>query len=605
MSATTTFDSTKESLSDMLRSIQEGKTQLPDFQRGWVWDDGHIRSLLASVSLSYPIGTVMLLMTGDGHIRFRPRLIEGVHLPTRVEPERLILDGQQRLTSLFQAIFLKQPVETRDSRKKQRKVWYYIDIAKALETDGDRDEAIISIPEDRMLRNFRGEVIADYSTPASEYAFGLFPLSKVFDCFEWRDAYHEYWDYNKDKLKQFNLFEREVIKRFEQYQMPKISLHESTPKEAVCIVFEKVNTGGVSLTVFELMTATFAADDYNLRDDWQTRRTIFQDYKVLDGVTSDDLLQAITLLATNERRRRSLDAGTPPENAPGVSCKRKDILRLTLDEYKYWVDAATKGFKKVAGLLYSQKLYTSRDLPYRTQLVPLAAVFAVLGDEADKDSVRTRLVRWYWCGILGELYGSAIETRFAKDLPEILRWIKGGEEPDTVRDANFVPVRLHTLRTRNSAAYKGIYALLLRDGGLDFLSGKPIEEQMYSEEQIDIHHIFPRGWCDLQGIPKQRYDSIVNKTPLSARTNKLIGSKAPSLYLMQMQQRAEVEEERMDAILGTHIIDPICLRLDEFDEFFQLRERALLQRIEQAMGKAVDFDSMLTSDDFGADEDES
>ncbi|MBX3012538.1 MAG: DUF262 domain-containing protein [Caldilineaceae bacterium] len=604
MNTTTTFDSTKESLSDLLRSIAEGKTQLPDFQRGWVWDDEHIRSLLASVSLSFPIGTVMMLATGNEQVRFRPRLVEGVQLQTWVEPERLILDGQQRLTSLFQSLWSGRAVATRDSRKKARNLWYYIDIAKALDPNGDRDEAVISLPEDRIVRNFRGEVIADYSSPEKEYEAGLFPLLKLFSSSDWRRAYSKYWKYDDKHMEMFDGFEDTIIKRFEQYQMPKITLSEATPKEAVCIVFEKVNTGGVSLTVFELMTATFAADDYNLRDDWQRRKELLSDLPVLDTVTSDDLLQAITLLATYQRNRDSINYGISRERSPGVSCKRKDILRLSLAEYLRWVDAITEGFKRAAKLLYSQKIFTARDLPYRTQLVPLAAVYALLGDRANTDSVRTKLMQWYWCGVLGELYGSAIETRFAKDLPEILVWIEGGNEPDTIRDANFVPARLYTLRTRNSAAYKGIYALLLRDGGQDFRSGEPIDVQMYTADRIDIHHIFPRGWCEKQGIDKRRYDSIINKTPLAAKTNQMIGSKAPSSYLQQMQQQAGVDPGRMDQMLYSHVIDPIHIRNDHFENFLVERERALLQRIERAMGKPILTDSVLTVDDFGLDEED-
>src|SRR5687768_6516255 len=104
MEAITTFDSTKESLLDLLNSVQDGETQLPDFQRGWVWDDEHLRSLLASISVSFPIGAVMMLETGNPNVRFKPRLVEGLTLPVVPEPERLILDGQQRLTSLFQAL---------------------------------------------------------------------------------------------------------------------------------------------------------------------------------------------------------------------------------------------------------------------------------------------------------------------------------------------------------------------------------------------------------------------------------------------------------------------------------------------------------------------
>jgi hypothetical protein len=119
MRSITMFDSTKENLLDLLRSLRECKTQLPDFQRGWVWDDLHIRSLLASVSMSYPVGAVMMLQTGNPDVRFKPRPVEGIAPPIPpVEPERLILDGQQRLTSLFQSLLLDKAVLTKDIRDK-------------------------------------------------------------------------------------------------------------------------------------------------------------------------------------------------------------------------------------------------------------------------------------------------------------------------------------------------------------------------------------------------------------------------------------------------------------------------------------------------------
>src|SRR5471032_1908472 len=116
MRSITMFDSTKENLLDLLRSLRECKTQLPDFQRGWVWDDLHIRSLLASVSMSYPIGAVMMLQTGNPDVRFQPRPVEGARPDPPREPERLVLDGQQRLTSLFQSLSMGEPVATRDAR---------------------------------------------------------------------------------------------------------------------------------------------------------------------------------------------------------------------------------------------------------------------------------------------------------------------------------------------------------------------------------------------------------------------------------------------------------------------------------------------------------
>ena len=110
----TTFDITKTTLNDLLEEIKKGKIQLPDFQRGWIWDDNHIRDLLVSIAHSFPIGAVMLLEVG-GDVRFETRIVEGLdnRVPNGQAPETLILDGQQRLTTLTQALFLKEPVHTR------------------------------------------------------------------------------------------------------------------------------------------------------------------------------------------------------------------------------------------------------------------------------------------------------------------------------------------------------------------------------------------------------------------------------------------------------------------------------------------------------------
>ena len=591
MSAVTTFDSTKSFLKDILKDTTTGKIQLPDFQRGWVWDDERIKSLLASVSLSFPIGAVMMLQTGNDDVRFKPRLIEGLILEPQPKPGQLILDGQQRLTALYQAILRKEAVDTEDIRKKPIKKYYYIDIEKSLNPYIDREECIRSIAEDRFVRNFRGEPIEDYSTPENEFEAGLFPLNQILDSSNWRMAYQEYWwnrENGKNKIRLFNEFEKEIISRFVEYQIPLIMMNNGTPKEAVCLVFEKVNTGGVTLTVFELLTATFAADNFNLRVDWErVRNKHLKKSSVLQGIENTDFLQAVCLLATRARKLKKLEEGETEEKAPAVSCKRKDILKLKLEEYTENADKVAHGFEKAAKLLNIQNIFMSKDIPYRTQITPLAATLAVLGEEADTDGVRKKIFQWYWCGVLGELYGSTVEARFAKDLLELLEWIKGGPEPTTVREASFDPERLNTLRTRNSAAYKGIYVLLMRDGGIDFRTGEPIDIQTYSDDSIDVHHIFPQDWCKNCGISQDEYNSIINKTPLSAKTNRIIGGNAPSSYIERLQKIAGIDELRMDEILASHVIEPALIRNDNFEEFFETRKKTILKRIEKAMGKPV------------------
>lgn len=298
----------------------------------------------------------------------------------------------------------------------------------------------------------------------------------------------------------------------------------------------------------------------------------------------------MTLLATRARREQAIKNGTVPANAPGISCTRKDILNLKLDEYTTWADPVMEGFEKAAKLLHTQKIFYARDLPYQTQIIVLAAIFAALGDRSDAEPVFTKLVRWYWCGVFGELYNSGLESRLAKDLPQVLHWIQFCDsEPDTITDANFAPNRLLRLYTRRSAAYKGLSALLLRDRGCDFLTGVDIDTLIHFGDSIDIHHVFPRQWCENNGIKAELYDSVINKTPLSARTNKIISSNAPSVYLSNLQTRGDITEERMNEIVRSHVIDPTTLRADNFYNFLSARQNALLQRIEKAMGKSLLF----------------
>lgn len=589
---TSGFDTSKELLSELLKRVGNGHTQLPDFQRGWVWDDDHVRSLLSSVSLSYPIGAVMMLETGNPEFGFKPRLVEGVELTSPPKPQRLILDGQQRLTSLFQAIAGKKAVETMDSRGKKIHRWYYLDMAKALDPNADREEAIVGVPEDRIVRTFRGEVAADYSTVERECGAEMFPLRVIFDQpakDRWQVAYLQLDQSDMPaRLARWSLFQERVLSHFAQYHVPVIELAKATPKEAVCQVFEKVNTGGVSLTVFELLTATYAAENFNLRDDWAERSARLYQYSVLRGVQSTDLLQAVTLVYTYQRQQQALVEGVERERAPGVSAKRREMLRLPRLAYEELAESLTRGFIVAARLMHSQKIFDARDLPYPTQLTPLAAILSVLGNRAELESVRRQLVRWFWCGVFGELYGSATESRFALDLPQVVDWCNGGVEPNTVAIATFDPNRLLSLRTRNSAAYKGLYALLMRNGVRDFRTGEGIEISTYFDESIDIHHIFPKAWYTKQPeIDPRRADSIVNKTPLSSKTNRIISSNPPSVYLGRLQSNANIDSQRMDEILCSHAIDPGALRDDDFERFFKARQNALLDRIEEAMGKPI------------------
>lgn len=587
-----TFKSNDTDISQILKEIANGENQLPDFQRGWVWDDNRIQALIASISNSYPVGALMFLEYGGDTVRFKYRPFTGVRIDDK-KPDKLVLDGQQRLTSIFCSMFCRDAVPTQTDKNKAIKRFYYLDMQKCLDASVDREDAILSIPEDRVVRsNFGREVDLDLSTSEKEFEQHMFPLNIAYDhgaCADWRNAYQKYHDYDSDIMRQYTEFETSVLRTIQDYKVPVITLDKSTPKDAVCQVFENVNTGGISLTVFELVTATYAAENFELRKDWEVRQNEFISKSmltpgdttnaVLSVVSATDFLTATTLYSRYLTRAAGGEA---------VSCKRKDVLKLSFEDYKNNAPTVSDGFIEAAKFLKEQRIFSARDLPYSTQLIPMAAIFALLGNRAQDGTVKAKIARWYWSGVLGEMYGSANETRYANDVTGVLPWIENGSaEPDTVSRAYFNPTRLLSLQTRQSAAYKGIMALILQTGAQDFISGRAMDFTIFLDENTDIHHIFPKAYCVKQEVEKVKWNSIVNKTPIFARTNRIIGGKAPSNYLAQMENDGHVNASQVDAFVASHEIDMISMRNDDFDVFFIKRAKSLLKLIGTAMGKPI------------------
>ena len=592
-----TFDSTKASLHDLLNNIYDGKIQLPDFQRGWVWDDDHIRDLLVSIAQSFPVGAIMLLETG-GNIHFQTRPIEGIEISNVNEtfPEKLILDGQQRLTTLTQAIAIKTPVNTQTSKGKKIKRYYYFDIRHALDSPFDLENAIIAVDENRQLRtNFGRDVALDLSSRELECQQLYFPCNQIMNSDHWEDTLHKV---APEQFSTYMNFRKNILNSFRNYQLPVILLEKGTTKEAICIVFEKVNTGGVQLSVFELVTASYAAEGYNLRDDWfgsklrnvESRRNRMGKDQLLRDIEATDFLQAITLIHTYQRKLTDIEDGKTGKKVRPVSAKRADVLELPLTAWKHWADQVEQGFKMVGKFLRKESFFIQREIPYRTQIVPLAAILTKLGERWLEPRIYDKLARWFWCGVLGEMYGGAVETRIANDYEELLNWFESEEDlPRTVQDATFQPDRFYTLRSRLSAAYKGINVLILREGAQDWFWKAGIQELDTNEVSLDIHHIFPRKWCKLNKKLSKIYDCILNKTPLSYKANRKIGGDSPSLYLQRIQKEKQVKlnDEEMDNLLASHAINPILMRNNDFEKFITDRKDRLGQLIAKAMGKQI------------------
>lgn len=593
----------------LLQEVDKCEMQLPEFQRDWTWDDNRIQGILASLSQGYPMGAIMRLEYGNNDVKFKYRPIEGVS-KINIEPKFLILDGQQRMTSMYRAVFCKKPVKTKNEQKKELSRFYYIDINKALDPYTDREEAILSIPEDRQLKSdFNRKIDLDLSTRELEFENEMFPVNIMFDNNEredWADGYKDYYNNSQEAKEKYKRFRAEVLDTIVTYKLPVITLKQSTPREAVCKVFENVNTGGVPLTVFELVTATFATYGFDLREDWihkeqdESKKPSCSDIiwgknetlktDVMDGIDETMFLQTITLY-TNYLK----------DDVP-TSCKRKDVLALDYNDYMNNKETVLDGFKLARRFLMSQYVFRQRDLPYASQIIPLAAICAVIGQtKFNQPKTQDIIAQWFWCGILGEMYGGANETKYAYDIEDVVNSVNNEESQNrTINSAFFSATRLLSMQSRQSAAYKGIMALVYRAKCEDLMNGTTMDIVKSMDESPDIHHIFPQDYCINKGYERGKWNSIVNKTPLLPSSNRAIGGKAPSVYTAKIIKSAGINDYTMRHRFETHLVNYDYLVNDDFDAYFIDRAKKLLTVIESAMGKAVsDRESEQTEKAFG------
>lgn len=529
-------------------------------------------------------------LDAGGDLSFQPRAIEGA--PQHPQPDTFLLDGQQRMTSLYQALKYPGPVDTHNRSRRKIARWYYVDMLESMNATPDLDKMIFSVPENKKVTTDIGRtVVLDLSTPDLEYEKHMFPTEQLLDPLEWFSGYVGFWagrDHPQGSANQFfSKFNDKIGKTFQGFPLPVIDLDKGLPREAVCVVFDKVNTGGVALTTFELLTAILAAEGFNLRRDWDIRRKRLRDHQTaLRGLDKDQFIRAVCLLVTNERRDQALQSGVNP--LPAIACRRSEILSINRQEYERWAAQAEEGFKNAARFLAKQAIFSARDVPYITQLTSLAYIFAAIGDQIDTANAQRKLDRWFWSGIFGEVYGGTTETIMANDALRLPRYLLDDHPLQMLEEVTFEPARLLSLRTRNTAAYKGINALLMKVGATDWRKDEPISVASYYDDNIDIHHIFPRRWCENDAvnalgdkIPPRIFNSAINKTPLSARTNRIIGGRAPSIYVERLRQHAS----NVDLAIEGHYIDLGHLKSDDFVSFFIERGKSLMHLISDAMGK--------------------
>jgi len=561
-------DTNPKALKTLLSEIHSRTTVLPDFQRDFVWDPNATQELIVSIANNYPAGS--LLRVRDKSRVFAARQFEGAPDLDGHPHIFLVLDGQQRLTSLYQAFYGKG--EHR----------YYLNLRRLIDGE-DFEDAVFHMREKTKWVQTHEE----FAVQAKELILPLSILEGGYGGFlKWLFAATNPLPPEERATMIDALTEicGRWIQTIDDYQFPVVTLSDDTEPAALCTIFETLNRTGVKLSVFELLTARFWPHDIQLRDWWEVART---EHPLIAEFEVDPyyVLQAIALASR-----------TSP------SCKRNDVLNLTADDIREWWGRTIDGLAAGLGILRDDcKVMLPKWLPYQTMLPTLAAVLARAGvpKTPEAGAHRELLKRWFWCAVFGQAYESAPNSQAAKDVAELLAWFGGGQAPECVRLLRFDPEMLRRVTPRQRSVYRGAICLVLASGkgARDFHTQGVITTQLILTEGIDDHHVFPDDFLQKKQpnpiTDAQKRDCVLNRTLIDAATNRMISNRAPSDYMREIRDTPNFP---FNEVLESHCLptgDTSPFWTDDYEAFLTWRQSRLWQEIKRVTGlvEAADLEA--------------
>lgn len=420
-------------LERLLDETEDGAIALPDFQREFVWTTQMVRSLLATVLNGWPIGT-LLLTRGDLQ-EFRLKSIEGA--PALQTVKYVVLDGQQRLTALYNA--LRGAGDT----------VYAVNFAENLNQDSEGGRPSL----EERLQAFDRDVWANkYSHPSQQLHATLMPITALTSAatfFAWRDqVLGDAAPHDRDRLsKRLTDFYKADLSSIHRYSVPVVLLESSLDVSTVAAIFEKLNRSGTRLSTFDLMVARVYEAGWNLRDEWDRaliERPLLDIYLGRDAMP---VLQAISL-----RRQGNV---------------RQDAVLSLRDQVREDWDRAIGGAEAASVFLAGCGLDDPAWLPYGVQLVGLTA----LGIDLEIDDRLPLLERWFWARSFGQGFDVAANTRIVTDFRRL-------RENDLDLDSVVIDAQAISTATRQSARaiWGATLCLLTAKGGTDVL-GLDMERQ--------------------------------------------------------------------------------------------------------------------------------
>ena len=597
------------SLQSVVTRLGEGRFVIPDFQREFEWEPKDILELMRSLFLDYYVGS-LLLWKGreDTFESLACKPLSGFQDDSQNRPEHIVLDGQQRLSAMYYAFFAPDVA----APKRRARYIYFVHIDKFVNDD---PEAF-----NYSWTQWGLNLLVDRDAQYSRRIFPLVAVSDPWELTSWFSDYKEFWVRKRDKAKaagehregeraqqaigEGDEFFAHLKELLANYQVAYIELDQDLEIDKICDTFTRINTRGIRLDIFDLMNALLRPKNVRLKDMWREAAP------ELEFIRSDNtnvyVLQVMSLLAQDycspkyiyyllpgaKRRIRESDG----------SLTDQVLVDDGNDFKRRWLESVEIIKRAISQLGNPQGLgaISPRFLPYVSILPAFSAARQAAADvlPARRLSANRKVRDWYWASVFTNRYSGAVESTAARDILDVRRWIDDDDaRPEVI---NEFAQQLLTLdlrgETRNvTATYRGILCLIILNGARDWT-----RDEALTAADVDDHHIIPKSWGREHDLGN-RIDSILNRAPLSASTNRdIIGSRLPNQYLAEWVESQG--ESLVRETLRTHLISDAAFDIlrrnpfdrDDFEEFLTERQHTIRDAIGALLVKGrVDLEPDL------------
>lgn len=488
----------------LLQRITDGEIRIPAFQRDFVWEPDRVQFLMDSIYKGYPIGTVLFWRTKEQLLHDRDLGPFTLPNPKEQYPIDYVLDGQQRLTSIFSTF-------QTDLKKNDASQVKWTDIYFDLSASPDAKDSQFVALEDAEVKPHH------------------VPLRYLFDVQGWA-AYTRSVD--KGYL--------EVIDKlqalFKEAQIP-VETVETEEHSKIAIIFERINRGGVPLDTYQLLSAWTWSGDFDLRRRFDELAIELDEVGYFDLRDDPDLLlKCCAAVVRNDASAHAI-----------VDLKGAEV-RDAFAVFRIGLLGAIEFLRRDIGAV------SLKVLPYKSMIIPLARCFATdkpAGFHPDAKQ-RAALRKWFWHSCFSRRYSNSVDTAIAQDIIAVQQLLAGNtsefEKRNTVVASEFFMTNQFALTSVNTKVF---VLLLAQAKPKSFLSAADVDlnEVLLSCNRTEFHHVFPKNYLAINGATdKQTQFMLANFAFLSQKDNRSIQDKAPADYVKMMPPGS------VDSILGASLI---------------------------------------------------